>query len=125
MDLVSKIGESESRLQRERDAALSSVEEQKRKLTDLYTKIGQLWEENHTLKENNKTLSNQEKKMEELCETCKAKDIKIAELQEQLDSVGECSEENNDIGTCIQECELPLKIKTNELCNHVSCHCIL
>jgi len=115
MDRVSKVSESESRLQRERDAALSSAEEQKRKLTDLYTKIGQLWEENHTLKENIKSSSNKEKKTEELCETCKAKDTEIAQLRQQLDSAGGCSEENKDIGNCMQKCELSLSIKTNEL----------
>ena len=107
--------ESELRLQRERDAALSNAEEQKRKLTDLYTKIGQLWEENHTLKENIKSSSNEEKKTEALCETCEAKDTEIAQLQQQLDSASGCSEENKDIGNCMQKFELSLSIKTNEL----------
>jgi len=42
IDPVSKVNESESRLRRERDAALCTVGEQKRKLNNLYTKIGQL-----------------------------------------------------------------------------------
>ncbi|KAI4683003.1 uncharacterized protein J4E84_006905 [Alternaria hordeiaustralica] len=115
MDPVRKVSESESRLQRERDAALSNAEEQKRKLTDLYTKIGQLWEENHTLKENIKSSSNKEKRTEELCEPCKAKDTEIAQLQQQLDLAGESSEENKDIGSRTQECNLALSIKTNDL----------
>ncbi|KAI4617174.1 uncharacterized protein J4E87_008414 [Alternaria ethzedia] len=109
-----KVSESESRLQRERDAALSNAEEQKRKLTDLYTKIGQLWEENHTLKENIKTSSNKEKNTDELCETCEDKDAKIAQLQQQLDLAGESSEESReDLGLYMQNCGIQLSIKTN------------
>ena len=58
--------------------------EQKRKLNDLYVKIGRLWEENDALKENITALKEQE-----LCDECKAKDTKIAQLEEQLYSTGE------------------------------------
>ncbi|KAI4658074.1 uncharacterized protein J4E79_007055 [Alternaria viburni] len=53
--------------------------EQKRKLNDLYVKIGRLWEENDALKENITALKEQE-----LCDECKAKDTMIAQLEEQL-----------------------------------------
>ncbi|KAI4709354.1 hypothetical protein J4E89_006103 [Alternaria sp. Ai002NY15] len=115
IDPVSKVNENESRLRRERDAALCTVGEQKRKLNNLYTKIGQLWEENDALKENTTTSKGQEKSTEELCGTCGVKDAEIAQLHEKLDSAGESSEENKDIGSRTQECNLALSMKTNEL----------
>ncbi|KAI4916569.1 uncharacterized protein J4E92_009073 [Alternaria infectoria] len=111
----SKVNENESRLRRERDAALCTVGEQKRKLNNLYTKIGQLWEENDALKENITALKDQEKSTEELCGACRLKDAEIAQLHEQLDSAGELSEESKTIGSRTQECNLALSMKTNEL----------
>ena len=115
IDPVSKVNESESRLRRERDAALCTVGEQKRKLNNLYTKIGQLWEENDALKETTTTSKNQEESTEELCGACRVKDAEIAQLHEQLDSAGESSEESKDIGPRTQQCKLALSMKTNEL----------
>ncbi|KAI4624707.1 hypothetical protein J4E83_004383 [Alternaria metachromatica] len=93
------VNESESQLRRERDAALITVGEQKTKLNDLYVKIGRLWEKNDALKENITALKDQEDKNEELCETCKAKETEIAELQEQLGPAGELSEEDKNVGS--------------------------
>jgi len=89
---VSEVNENESRLRRERDAALCTVGKQKRKLNNLYTKIGQLWEENDALKENTTTSKDEGKSTEELCVACRVKDTEIAQLHEQLDSAGELSE---------------------------------
>jgi len=99
VDLVSKVNESESRLRRERDTALSTVDEQKRKLNDLYIRTGQLWEENHALKEHTEASKDQRKKTEKLCGTCRVKDAEIAQLHEQLNSAGELSEKSRDIGS--------------------------
>ncbi|KAI4606381.1 hypothetical protein J4E80_010133 [Alternaria sp. BMP 0032] len=115
IDPVSKVNESESRLRRERDAALCTVGEQKRKLNNLYTKIGQLWEENDALKDNTTTLKDQEKSTEELCGACRVKDTEIAQLHEQLDSAGELFEESKYIGSRAQECNLALSMKTDAL----------
>ncbi|KAI4938582.1 hypothetical protein J4E85_001023 [Alternaria conjuncta] len=108
IDPVSKVNENESRLRRERDAALCTVGEQKRKLNNLYTKIGQLWEENDALKENTTTSKDQEKSTEELCGACRVKDAEIAQLHEQIDSAGESSEESKEMGSRTQECNLAL-----------------